>query len=356
MGKKTQSAAAATGMDVDEPQRAPAAAGPKENKSKRRGRDEDDDDDDDDDDGAGTDTEMLDVSFSFFDPQPQDYHSIKLLLSQLVQGDAQLLDLGAVTDLVLEQKLVGSTVKTDGGADDDKAAQGDPYAVLTVLNLNVHKEHKALSQLVSYLVSKLAPASPFHSQLSQLLAAAPDASTAAKPAHVGLVLSERLVNMPAQIVPPMYRMLDEELQWARDDKEPYHFSHLLFLSRVFRSSTSALDDDPNAALEASLVAEQSVRAAHRPRKKKSRAGQGAAGERDEERDWVYHAEDEVVQKLATHSHVFEYTNSRRQAGGVGGEAGEGDFGVHVRGQLLLVPWAKWGELVQGIDRLITMGV
>lgn len=70
---------------------------------------------------------------------------------------------------------------------------------------------------MSYLVSKLAPASPFHSQLSQLLAAAPDASTAAKPAHVGLVLSERLVNMPAQIVPPMYRMLDEELQWARDD-------------------------------------------------------------------------------------------------------------------------------------------
>lgn len=87
---------------------------------------------------------MLDVNFSFFDPQPQDYHSIKLLLSQLLQGDAASLDLGGVTDVVLEQKLVGSTVKTDSGEEDDKAHEGDPYAVLTVLNLNVHKVRSLL--------------------------------------------------------------------------------------------------------------------------------------------------------------------------------------------------------------------
>lgn len=76
--------------------------------------------------------QMLDVDFEFFDPQPIDYHSIKLLLSQLFSHDAPLLDLGAVTNIVLDQKLVGSTVKTDG-------AGGDPYAILTILNLNVHK-------------------------------------------------------------------------------------------------------------------------------------------------------------------------------------------------------------------------
>lgn len=75
---------------------------------------------------------MLDVDFEFFDPQPIDYHSVKLLLSQLLSHDAPLLDLGAVTNIVLDQKLVGSTVKTDG-------AGGDPYAILTILNLNVHK-------------------------------------------------------------------------------------------------------------------------------------------------------------------------------------------------------------------------
>lgn len=31
------------------------------------------------------------------------------------------------------------------------------------------------------------------------------------------MLNERLVNMPVQVVPPMFRMLEEELQWAIDD-------------------------------------------------------------------------------------------------------------------------------------------
>ena len=203
---------------------------------------------------------MLDVNFSFFDPQPQDYHSIKLLLSQLlghVDAATGDLDLAGVTDLVLEQKLVGSTVKTDSGEDDDKANEGDPYAVLTVLNLNVHKvslypvllergdfafslslarcgfcihteislpphqDKPAISSLIKYLLSKLdSPASSaFHAQLSALLQnpVGEEAEAKKQQQHVGLVLSERMVNMPTQIVPPMYRMLQEELQWAVED-------------------------------------------------------------------------------------------------------------------------------------------
>lgn len=102
---------------------------------------------------------MLDVSFSFFDPQPQDYHSFKHLFSQLLQGDAAELDLGGVADLVLEQKLVGSTVKTDNGEGDETAQAGDPYAVLTVLNLNVHKVRLLLSFLSFILAFSSLPSS-----------------------------------------------------------------------------------------------------------------------------------------------------------------------------------------------------
>lgn len=80
---------------------------------------------------------MLDVEFDFFDPQTIDYHSIKLLLQQLLSHDSKLIDLSAITNLILDQKLVGSTVKTDG-------AESDPYALLTVLNLNLHKVNKIL--------------------------------------------------------------------------------------------------------------------------------------------------------------------------------------------------------------------
>jgi BCCIP len=50
----------------------------------------------------------------------------------LFDADAQLFDLSALTDLILSQPLLGSTVKVDGN-------ETDPYAFLTVLNLEQHK-------------------------------------------------------------------------------------------------------------------------------------------------------------------------------------------------------------------------
>jgi protein BCP1 len=35
--------------------------------------------------------------------------------------------------------------------------------------------------------------------------------------HVGFVFSERLINMPPAIMPPMYRMLSDEIKWAIND-------------------------------------------------------------------------------------------------------------------------------------------
>src|ERR1700743_788941 len=76
--------------------------------------------------------------------------------------------------------------------------------------------------------------------LRQLLDPATDA-------QVGLVLTERLVNMPADVVPEMYRMLLEELQWAIEDKENYDFSHFLVWSRTYREGESGLDKEGDGA-------------------------------------------------------------------------------------------------------------
>lgn len=75
--------------------------------------------------------QTIDIDFEFFSPAPLDYHSLKLLLSQLLSHDAASLDLGSIADLILAQNELGSCVKTDG-------EEGDPYAVLSVLNLNAH--------------------------------------------------------------------------------------------------------------------------------------------------------------------------------------------------------------------------
>ena len=77
--------------------------------------------------------DMVNVDFEWFDPNPEvDFHGLKTLLRQLLDVDNQLFDLSELADLILSQPLLGSTVKVDG-------SETDPYAFLTVLNLETHK-------------------------------------------------------------------------------------------------------------------------------------------------------------------------------------------------------------------------
>jgi len=91
-------------------------------------------DDDDGNESSSSDVSLVDVSFEFFDPNPNvDYHAIKRLLTQLLQRDAEKLSVHELTELVLSQPTVGTTIKTDG-------IESDPYALFTVLNMHLQHE------------------------------------------------------------------------------------------------------------------------------------------------------------------------------------------------------------------------
>ncbi|KAG5439634.1 hypothetical protein PCK2_000768, partial [Pneumocystis canis] len=124
-----------------------------------------------------------------------------------------------LSDLIVRQELIGSVVKMDG-------IEGDPLAFLTVLNLNDYQQKTCIKQMLSYMMSKISLNEGFSKTLNGLLKETNE--------NVGLILSERLVNMPIQIVPPMYEMLFEEIEWALENKEPYNFSHYIILSRSYQ--------------------------------------------------------------------------------------------------------------------------
>ena len=46
----------------------------------------------------------------------------------------------------------------------------------------------------------------------------------ASPNHVGILVSERLINMPVQVVPPTYRMLADEIKWAIEEVRRIDFT------------------------------------------------------------------------------------------------------------------------------------
>jgi len=221
----------------------------------------------------------VDVSFEFFDPQSQDYEAIKRLLIQLFGPDAQTLQIDGLVDLILAQGTIGSTVKVDGH-------ESDPYAILTVLNLS-QAEEPTLINLKEYFWqkvnhSKTVWSSPSGSRrLQQLL----KTSTS----KVGLVMSERLVNMPVQILPPMLDMLQEEIEWAVADKESYQFDWWLVPTRVYQCVQSALGEDDG--VEGQSKSQKKKKAKQRHASKEGLESTG--GSKFES----FHPEDEIISKV-----------------------------------------------------------
>lgn len=255
---------------------------------------------------------MVNVDFEWFNFKPDiDFHGIKSLLRQLLDVDNQLFDLSALADLVLSQPTVGSTVKVDG-------EDTDAYAFLTILNLHEHREQKAVKDLTTYLLEKtksnknLAP-------LSALLSSS---------AQVGIILAERLINVPAEIAPPMYGMLIDEIEAAVEDEEPYEFTHYLILSKTYHEIASSLDQEDA------------------PRQKKSKAN------KTDRQPFYFHAEDEVLQKHAAAYGAFEYTRDEGE-GMADSKRAFSEMGIKPQGSLILIEAAKFEGAVKAIGEYLS---
>ncbi|KAI8807702.1 p21-C-terminal region-binding protein-domain-containing protein [Cladochytrium replicatum] len=176
--------------------------------------------------------EVVQVDFDFFDPKEIDYHGVKHLLRQTFPEtgeDVESFDFGALADLIIEQKLIGSTVKMADEPD------SDPYALLTLINLHHHDAKPFVSKLKEYIKSKASKGAL--KRISDIFA-----SPKGSGRDAALVFSERLINMPPQIAPPMFEMFVEELEWAVADKEPYDIEYFIFISKTYRETEPQVED------------------------------------------------------------------------------------------------------------------
>ncbi|KAI8325149.1 hypothetical protein GQ54DRAFT_242522, partial [Martensiomyces pterosporus] len=223
---------------------------------------------------------LVDIDFEFFDPKPIDFHAMKRMLISSFGDDAEDFNISELVDLILGQNTIGSTVKVDG---DD-----DPYAFLTVLNMNTHKDKQAIKQIKSYLLKK-AEKARVSGRLSEILDN--------EEKDVGLLLNERVVNMPPQVVAPMLKMLMEELEWAVEDKEPYKFEYYLLMAPMYKDVAAVDEDDEDDEAGSSRN--------YRARKQ----GKDAAGSIDA----FLHAEDEFVEEFAQLKFDYKFSRSKRVA-------------------------------------------
>ncbi len=185
----------------------------------------------------------MDIDFDFFDPKPIDFHGNKSLLKQVFAEDAETMDLSALSELIIAQPFLGSTVKVSEDGEDD------PYALMTLLSLQQHKDLAAVKQLKQYLLGRIetAPQKESAEKFKSLL-----------DSNIGWLINERLINMPPQIVPPLLTMLNEELGWVIDDasprflsyqslidsqKKPFDFEYVFMICKMYNEKESAVEDD-----------------------------------------------------------------------------------------------------------------
>jgi protein BCP1 len=137
--------------------------------------------------------------------------------------------------------------------------------------------------------------------------------------------------MPHEIVPPMYTMLQEEIQWAVQESEPYAFTHYLVLSKCYSEIASTLpsQDAP-------------------PSKKKSKKG----GQDGEDETFYFHPEDEMLHKHAVGWTSFEYDTPVDEGASDSKRAFQ-ELGVKPKGHMVLIEAAKFEGAVEGVKKFLS---
>lgn len=144
----------------------------------------------------------IDVSFDFVPPTEIDFMALKRLVQQLYYTHSPELDIGALADWIIKigsapDAAVGTVVKVEDDAD------ADPFAFASAIPLR--PSEPAAKVLYDYYEKVLGGASSSKAAQS-IWKAIRDDNT-----NVVQVFHERMVNMPPQIMPPLYRMLFEEV-------------------------------------------------------------------------------------------------------------------------------------------------
>merc|ERR1712168_452942 len=187
----------------------------------------------------------MNVNFDAQTATDSDFHGIKRLLQQLFLKAN--VNLSALTDVILGQNHVGSVIKQAPLDEDDEEeedemesdAVDEVFGISTVINLthrltiegkNAPSEgDKAIKQLVNLLVEKSDKnGGPVQTKTLQ-------AFLTDKEKHIGWLLNERFVNIPAQISLPLYDSLRDEMHSACAKGKKFKFDHFLLISKALKA-------------------------------------------------------------------------------------------------------------------------
>ncbi|KAM9773925.1 protein BCCIP homolog [Syngnathus typhle] len=173
--------------------------------------------------------EEVTVDFEAHAVSHNDFNGIKKLLQQLFLKAH--VNTSEMTDIIIQQNHVGSVIKqAEVPEDSDDDDPDEVFGFITMLNLTEQKGVQCVEQVKELILDQCEKSMGRGAaeQLEQIL------DDTAKP--VGLLLSERFVNVPPQIALPLHKQLQKEISEAERTNKPigkYHYC--LMISKTCKS-------------------------------------------------------------------------------------------------------------------------
>jgi protein BCP1 len=177
---------------------------------------------------------VIDVAFDARPPCDSDFHGIKRLLQQLFVKYIND-ELSELSNLIVAQDFVGCVLKQDPGdesedSDDDSDDDDNVFAVSTVINLSENQNLSCVEKISDLLITKCKEHNKEGpSRMANLIR---DPSK-----QIGLLISERFINIPPQVALPSYQSLKSDIESAVRKKRKFDFSHLVLISKTYSAKT-----------------------------------------------------------------------------------------------------------------------
>jgi len=158
----------------------------------------------------GTDLEEIMVDFDVKVFEDGDEKILSWFLREYCGPSKRFLS-SEVAHVIVTQKYLGSIIKELGDT--------DGLGFITCLNLHHHSELECIHQIKEY-ITQSAP----EDQTT-------DWSNLVNREAVGLIISERIINVPHIIAPQLNETIYEEIQWSIEDGYPFHFEDYIYVAR-----------------------------------------------------------------------------------------------------------------------------
>ncbi|NXG82315.1 BCCIP protein, partial [Stercorarius parasiticus] len=177
----------------------------------------------------------VNIEFEAHSISDNDYNGIKKLLQQLFLKAP--VNTAELTDILIQQNHIGSIIKqaeVQEDSSDDDEDDDEVFGFISCLNLTERKGTQCAEQIKELILSRCEKSCEQHvvEHLNKLL------NDSTKP--VGLLLSERFINVPPQIALPMHQQLQKELTEAQRTNKPcgkcYYY---LLISKTFTEATKS---------------------------------------------------------------------------------------------------------------------